>query len=223
MQKHIHQQTVTDMIALSRLLGEFAEVKRAVLLPNGESESDTHHSFVLALSVFEFANQFAPELDSQKLLLYSLVHDLPELVTGDMSTLTATPRQLRAKARRERQAMPKVRRLLGFVPSILAAVEAYEAKADDEALFVYWIDKMITIPTHFYDNGANLRAQGVHTRRDIGQWYERTLQKLRTQPREPHESAVKLLELAYQKMYDELLGDEPAEVATLAAQSAEAS
>lgn len=193
-----------EIIELSRLLGDFGQIERVTLLPDGRRESDSHHSFSLALIAFELATQFAPELDSRKVLLYSLVHDLPELVTGDTNTLTATPEALALKSQQDKEAAQKVRDIFKHAPSILGAIEAYERKEDEESLFVYWIDKMTTIPTHFYDNGKNLRALGITNRADIKEWYERTLNKLDRHKR-AHSSAVQILELTYLKMHDELL------------------
>ncbi len=201
--KRVEPKTFNDVLELSRLLGEFGQIKRTTKLPNGEYEPDSHHSFALALTSYELACQFAPELSSEKILLYSLAHDLPELVTGDLDTLTFTPEQLAAKAIVDEQALTQIRQRFSEFPHILIAVETYEAKEDDEALFVYWVDKMMTIPTHFYDNGANLHARGVTTRQEIQTWYTRTLDKLGKQ-KPAHLSAVAVLEVAYQRMHDEL-------------------
>ena len=199
---------VDELIELSRLLGEFGQIKRATRLPNGDQESDSHHSFNLALIAYELACQYAPELDAKKILLYALVHDLPELITGDMVTLTATTEQLDKKAKADTLAVDETIAKLDIAPNIAAALLDYENKKDDEALFVYWLDKMITIPTHFYDNGENLRSLGIQNQQDIQQWYERTLTKLQKKKRTPHMSAVTIFELAYKKMHDELLDSE---------------
>lgn len=204
MARTVQKDTILEIIALSKLLGEFGSIKRIVKLPNGDLETDSHYSFSLALIAFELANQYAPELDASKILLYALVHDLPEIFTGDIDTLTATPKQLADKTKQDALALKKLREVLKDAPHILNALEAYEQKQDQEALFVYWIDKIMTIPTHFYDNGANLHHLGVSTRQHISAWYERLLQKLNRQPLAPHSSAVQILELAYQKMHDEL-------------------
>ena len=203
----VTHKTVNDVIELSRLLGEFGQIRRATLLPNGEPESDSHHSFSLALIAFELAAQYAPHLDSQKILLYSLVHDLPELESGDVVTLTATTEELHAKEAADAIALAAIKKRLARVPHIMSALEAYEAKADEESLFVYWVDKMVTIPTHFLDEGTNLKALGAKNRSDIKGWYERTLQKLQRAGPPAHVSAVQVLELAYKKMHDELLAD----------------
>lgn len=202
----LQNNVVLEVIELSKLLGDFGQIERVTRLPDGRPESDSHHSFSLALIAFELATQFAPELDSRKILLYSLVHDLPELVTGDTNTLTATPEALALKSQQDKEAAQKVGAVFKHAPSILDAIEAYESKEDEESLFVYWIDKMSTIPTHFYDNGKNLRELGIVNRSDIRGWYERTLNKLDRHKR-AHSSAVQILELTYKKMHDELLSD----------------
>ncbi|HEX6258332.1 MAG TPA: HD domain-containing protein [Candidatus Saccharimonadales bacterium] len=193
-----------QIIDLSRLLSEFGVIKRLTRLTNGENESDAHHCFTLALTALEIAKRYAPELSTEKVMLYALVHDLTELVTGDMSTLNATADQLKEKARRDEAALEDTLRLFADYPHIAAAVEAYELKADEESVFVYWLDKMITIPTHFFDDGANLRANGVATREAIAHWYEKLQEKLARLDRRPHAAASEILEQTYKKMHDEL-------------------
>ncbi len=207
----VSEQSVNDTVTLSRLLGEFGQVMRVTKLPNGSLEPDTHHSFVVALTAFDIAAKYAPELDQKKILLYALVHDLPELLTGDVATLQATADELQKKAQNDAVAVERIAEIFAAYPHIVAALREYEAGTSEEALFVYWIDKMITIPGHFFDNGENLRALGVRTRQDISEWYDRIRTKLYARPGVPHSSVVKTMELAYQKMRTELLEDEPLE------------
>lgn len=203
-QAQIPQAELQQIIDLSRLLSEFGVIKRLTRLTNGEPESDAHHCFTLALTALEIAKRYAPELNTEKVMLYALVHDLTELVTGDMSTLNATAEQLKEKARRDAAALDETLRLFADYPHIAAAIEAYELKADEESVFVYWLDKMITIPTHFFDDGANLRANGVTTREAISHWYEKLQEKLSRIGARPHVAASDILEQAYKKMHDEL-------------------
>jgi 5'-deoxynucleotidase YfbR-like HD superfamily hydrolase len=104
----VDDKTIVEFIELSKILGEFGQIKRATLLPNSEFETDSHHSFSLALIAFELASQYAPELEIKKILLYALVHDLPELVTGDVQTLTATSDELDIKAQVDAHAITKI-------------------------------------------------------------------------------------------------------------------
>ena len=202
----VTHKTITSVIELSRILGEYGAVKRVTLLPNGEFESDSHHSLVVALTAYQLGQEFAPELEAEKLLLYGLVHDLPELVTGDVPTLLATEEELADKNRQDALALEQACVLFAEYPAIVRALRAYEKGEDDEALFVYWIDKMITIPTHFPDKGANLRSMGVKNRQDIAAWYAKAQAKLSKRPGTPHPAAVRIMEMAYERMRDELLG-----------------
>lgn len=204
----VNNETINELIELSRLLGEFGQIERATLMLGGDQESDSHHSFTLALIAFELASQYAPELDGRKILLYGLVHDLPELITGDVITLNASSDELDKKMAVDMRALAEFEARMSYAPHILEVVKAYELKSDDKSLFVYWVDKMVNIPTHFYDNGAHLRRMGIKNHADIQGWYERTLRKLHKHGRMPHMSAVMALELAYKKMYAELVRSE---------------
>ena len=78
---------IREIITLSELLGEMGDIKRGTRLPNGESEPDSHHCFMLALTAYEVCKKIGLALDFEKLLLYGLVHDLPEIINGDVWTL----------------------------------------------------------------------------------------------------------------------------------------
>ena len=203
----ITDATIVEVIELSRLLGEYGEIKRKTRLPGGDWEPDSHHSFNLALVAYDLANKFAPELDRERILIFCLVHDLPELITGDEATLISTSEKLKQKELRDAASLPEILARLKLYPSLVAALEQYEASDTEEAKFVYWLDKMITIPTHFYDDGATLREFGIKNRPDIQAWYARVLEKLERRAGQPHLVASEVLRLAYQKMHDELLED----------------
>lgn len=203
--KRVDERTVEDLIALSHFLGGFDQVKRATLLPDGSYESDSHHSFSLALIAYELASQYAPELDKQKLLVYALVHDLAELITGDVNTLASTPEELEVKRQNDIVATKQIIDQLIYAPHIADALKAYEEKADPESLFIYWVDKIVTLPTHFHDNGTNLRNLGVTTKQQALDWYNRVYAKLSQEKELAHGSVVELLRLAHKKIRDELL------------------
>jgi putative hydrolase of HD superfamily len=79
-----------------------------------------------------------PHLDRERALVYAVLHDLAEAWTGDL-----TPHDDRAdKAAREHAAMVGLCARLLDGARILAAWEAYEAQADDEARFVRQLDRL---------------------------------------------------------------------------------
>jgi 5'-deoxynucleotidase YfbR-like HD superfamily hydrolase len=191
-------------IAMSEVLFEFGQIKRATKMPNGEFESDSHHSFTLALIGYELAKAYAPELDAEKVMAYGLVHDLPELISGDAPTLLASSEDLLRKKEKDREAVAKLGAVLKSAPHTMTLIEAYETCAEEEAKFVYWLDKTMTILTHFFDTGKNLHELGVRDRADIEAWYDKLQKKLRMYAADPHQTAVAVLEELYQKMHDEL-------------------
>lgn len=200
-----HQPAAQTALAMSDVLFRFGQIKRATKMPNGEYESDSHHSFTLALIAYELAKAYAPELDAMKVMAYGLVHDLPELVTGDMPTLLASSEDLARKRARDVAAWPEVSKVFSAAPNVLELIKAYEAHDDEESKFIFWLDKSMTILTHFFDDGKNLRELGIKDQSAIEQWYERLQQKLATHAAQPHATAAGVLESLYRKMHDELL------------------
>jgi 5'-deoxynucleotidase YfbR-like HD superfamily hydrolase len=199
------QAAAQTAIAMSKILFEFGQIKRITKMPNGEYESDSHHSFTLALIAYELAKMYAPELDATKVMAYGLVHDLPEVITNDMNTLLASSEELVRKKADEKAAMPQIRKIFNEAPNVRGLIEKYETYEDEEAKFVFWLDKTMTILTHFFDDGKNLRELGIKDQPAIEQWYERLQQKLAKHAAHPHATAVEVLESLYQKMHDELL------------------
>lgn len=197
-------------IELSKLLFEFGQIKRVTKMPNGEQESDSHHSFTLALIGYELAKQFAPELDAMKVMAYGLAHDLPELVTGDVNTVLSTADELAQKYTNENASRSKVAGLFAPAPNIMELMARYEAHADEESKFIFWLDKSMSGLAHLFDRGKTLRELGAKDRAAIEQWYERVLQKLNSRAPNPHATAAEVLESLCQKMLAECF---PAEAA----------
>ena len=186
-------------------LDDFGHISRAVHMSSGTPESNTHHSYTLAIVGYEFAKQYAPELDANVIMRYAMVHDLAELITGDMQTLTASEDELALKKMLDEKATKELILQLHYAPNIMNDLGAYEDLKDEESKFVYWLDKCMTIPTHFFDEGHNLKNLGMKNQKHIQEWRVRTLKKLRTNAPNPHPSVEKLFEDLFIKMHDELL------------------
>lgn len=66
---------------------KFACIKRKIWKSNGEAESDSDHSWFLAMFVMVFKEEIMESssgLDYTKMLEMCLVHDLPEIYSGDV-------------------------------------------------------------------------------------------------------------------------------------------
>jgi len=178
---------VSEIIRLSDLLAELSDVKRGTKLPNGENESDAHHSFSLALIAYDICQKECPELDLQKVLLFALTHDLLEIVTGDEDTLRYDAAALAAKRQREMEAIPEFNKLFEAYPSLKQAMHEYDRLDTPEAAIIFVLDKACTTWTHFHDQGKHARENRKLTKsQDIEDWADRQRTKmtarLKTQP-----------------------------------------
>jgi 5'-deoxynucleotidase YfbR-like HD superfamily hydrolase len=196
---------VEEIIALSDLLGISGQILRATKLPDGQRESDSHHSFSLALIAYDVCHRHDLALDMEKILLYALVHDLLEIVTGDEDTLRMTTAQLEAKKARETAAVAVFEEKFSDYPRLSAALHEYERLDTPEAATIYVLDKACTMWTHFHDSGDNLRGRGVHTRADIAKWHRTQKDKMSARLMAlPPPQILDVYEASYEKMVSEL-------------------
>ncbi len=200
---------VTRAIKLTELLARCQEIKRAITLPHGESETDSHHAFSLALIAMDICKRYKLDVDVDKVVVYALVHDLLEIITGDEPTLMLDDAGLAAKYERERLAEQEFKELLHDYPDILETYDSYERLDTVEAATVFVLDKTCTIWNHFHNDGDTLFENGVKSKSDIDMWYERTRNKIiKRLKKEPPEAVNKLFEDSFQKMRKEIVREE---------------
>lgn len=200
---------VQRIIRLTEILARCQEIKRAITLPHGESETDSHHAFSLALIAMDICKRYNLNVDVDRVVVYALVHDLLEIITGDEPTLMLDDAGLTAKYERERIAEREFKELIQDYPDILEAYDSYERLDTVEAATVFVLDKTCTIWNHFHNNGDTLFENGVKSKSDIDMWYERTKNKIKKRlKKEPPEAVHKLFEDSFQKMRKEIVRDE---------------
>jgi 5'-deoxynucleotidase YfbR-like HD superfamily hydrolase len=196
---------VESIIRLSDLLAELGKVDRATLLPGGRLESDSHHSFSLALIAYDICKRECPELDANKVMLFALTHDLLEIITGDEDTLHLTAAELQAKHDREKEALKDFDKLFADYPLLRDAMYDYDRLDTPEAATVFVLDKACTTWTHIHDQANHAKTKrNITTSQQVEDWAERQRQKiakrLKVQPPKAildiyEESFLKLREL----------------------------
>ncbi len=144
-----------DFIRLTHL---FQQIKR-VVRATGEMrwENDAEHSYQLALFVWYVINSKGLKLDLNKCILYALVHDLPEIYSGDPCAFIDGPQSIDRKAKREKAAIERLKRELKEFPDLIKALKAYERFEDPESCFVYVLDKLLPIYNIRLDHGRTWR------------------------------------------------------------------
>lgn len=156
--------------AMCNLILKLGRVERLTLDMNGQPESDTTHSMMLALYAYDIAtkaNTRAKQesklqpLNIAKVLLYTLLHDVPEAICGDTPTLVPlTPEASRIKDRNEEEATHHIISS-GMVPrSIAPMLSDYRVQSDAESRFVRVLDKAMPALTHAANGCASIKAQG---------------------------------------------------------------
>jgi putative hydrolase of HD superfamily len=150
------------MLLVASLSMDFGLIRRATLHINGERETDTTHSFMLALMVLEVGRGLLPSLQVDVACQMALVHDLPEIFAGDTSTLLPlSPEAREAKEERERAATARLGALLGAESQLLRMLHRYERQACLESVFVRYLDKFVPKYTQILTDGAAVRGAGI--------------------------------------------------------------
>jgi putative hydrolase of HD superfamily len=122
-------------------------------MPDGTRESDVEHSYHLALSAVELAATYFPELDAGLIAQFSMVHDLPEVYTGDVWTFGISDEDRAVKEDAEKVA---TERLMKELPPYTAKLlKCYEAQNEPEALFVRFVDKMLPAVINYWAGSAS--------------------------------------------------------------------
>jgi len=152
--------SIKDMIQFSRLILRFQDTIRVVDLPRGTSrENDVEHSYHLAMMAWYLNSAGGLGYDVDKVIRYALVHDLAETYAGDVHAFDAEAR--RGKVQREAEAMSRIEREFPLGAEITDAVHDYEGRVDDEARFVYALDKLMPILMIYLEGGKTWRDDGL--------------------------------------------------------------
>jgi len=128
--------------ALQRLVSDLSLINRNhYVLNSDKQENDIEHSFSVALLCWFIIEHYQIDLDLAKILKYAMVHDFAERYAGDVNTF-ASQAAREKKVELERAAVKKLNSEFKDFKGLVKALNDYDAKADDEALFVWTVDKM---------------------------------------------------------------------------------
>jgi 5'-deoxynucleotidase YfbR-like HD superfamily hydrolase len=120
-------------------------INRTSVMPFDQSrnENDAEHSFSLGLVAICVAPLVDSKLDIGLVAKYAIIHDLPEIYSGDVSVYAGDEERAN-KARREDQARERIRKSFGDAfPNLIDSLDAYRRLDDKESRFVYALDKLL--------------------------------------------------------------------------------
>lgn len=152
------------MLTLAKLAMRFGWIDRtAVRHADGVTpESDSDHTVMLGWLAPALAARCTDDLDMGLVAQFALVHDAPEVLAGDTSTLRISTGERAAKADREKAAANTLARMFGAtLPWFPEMILRYERQDEPEARFVKAVDKLVVKLVHLIDRCSGIRDEGV--------------------------------------------------------------
>lgn len=147
-------ENLKNLLHFVKLTDDFKRIERDIPQSSGfKKENDSEHSYQLAMVSWYLATTESKKLDIEKILKYSLVHDLPEIYAGDTPLYTSDDDSLNSKKDREINAIEKIKKEFMNFSDLHKWIEKYEKQEDDESKLVYAVDKLLPIFSIFLDGG----------------------------------------------------------------------
>lgn len=151
---------IKRVIDFHRLLLQFQAIERRVHMPDTFArENDVEHSYSLTMMAWFLAEYF-PKLDRDKIIRYALAHDLVEIHAGDTHVF-ADQDAIASKTARETAALDQLEKDWPDFPGLIAAMRAYETRDEEEAKFVYALDKIMPIILVFLAEGHSWQKEHI--------------------------------------------------------------
>lgn len=147
-------ENLKDLLQFFKLINDFKKIEGDI--PQSSSfnkENDSERSYQLAMVSWYLATTESKKLDTEKILKYSLVHDLPEIYAGDTPLYTSDDESLNSKKDRKINAIEKIKKEFLNFPDLHKWIEKYEEQEDNESKFVYAVDKLLPLLSIFLDGG----------------------------------------------------------------------
>lgn len=154
----VEQRTPASIaLELGALSMRFARVERIPRYEDGRRESDVEHSFMLSMVATEIAHLLYPDLDIGLVGEYAKVHDLIEIIVGDVATFALSPEELAEKEAAEHTALEDL--LADLPPYTAGLLRRYESQKDRESRFVRCVDKHLAVVVDILGQGKRVMEE----------------------------------------------------------------
>ena len=150
-----------DLLKFIQFTHKFQQIKRLVYVNNeNRNENDMEHSYQLALLSWYLISTQKLSYNIDLVIKYSLIHDIVETYAGD--TYFESSQNLKdTKEERETKALNQIVNEFPEFSDLTDLIKMYESKTDDEARFVYALDKMIPVLNIYLDKGRSWKRDNV--------------------------------------------------------------
>jgi putative hydrolases of HD superfamily len=188
------------MLQMMEIIGKFKNIKRKNFVGNSNPrrfENDAEHSFELTLLAWFLISKYKLDLNIDKVIKYSLVHDLVEVYAGDIDPYMYSNcnEMLKIKKTNEEKALKRLELELHDTPDLINSLKEYEQMNDEESKFVYVLDKVACQLGIVYIDDRNMSDCGVSLQtaenvkntkmnksKDLTQLYDEVFEKWKNTP-----------------------------------------
>ncbi len=128
-----------------QFLNNFKFVERLSLIKkNGRRESDPEHTWHLVMTLWMLSDKYEKKIDINKAIKIALIHDLPEMLAGDVFAHSSEVSK-EQKKENEIKALDEIVFKLpeDFGKEIKTLWNEYEDRQSEEAKFVWLVDKVM--------------------------------------------------------------------------------
>ena len=156
------------MKKLNRVLGftAFTNAFRAIerdipLSEEKRCENDAEHSYQVAMVAWYMVSIENSNLDINKILKYSLIHDLVEVYAGDTPLYSSKDEYVQSKIKREKSAAILLKKKFPDFKDLHKLIDVYKLQDDEESRLVYAIDKLLPILSIYLDKGYAWKSHNI--------------------------------------------------------------
>ncbi len=129
------------LFALQQMTIDLSLIDRKhYLAGTSRRENDVEHSMTVAVLCWYIHDRYNLQIDIAKILKYAISHDFVERYAGDINTF-ASAREREEKLERESESLDKLSDEFKEFPDMITSMRSYENKLDEEAVFVWTVDK----------------------------------------------------------------------------------
>lgn len=156
---------MNDLTDTQQLINDFLTVQRSHYIPKTDvRENDVIHSMSVAFLAWQIHDKLSLlNLDLGKILQYALAHDLVEVYAGDVNTYASDEKRM-AKKKVETISLARIEKeMRSSFPTLAPVIKSYENRGDEEALFVWSVDKIQALVQGKLDNYRPFYEQGLTT------------------------------------------------------------
>ncbi len=153
---------LNDLNKIQSLVLNILNIERNHSIPRTtRHENVVEHSFSIAILCWKIFEVVKPPLDITKILKYALSHDFLERGCKTDTNTYASSNERALKKQREALEFQKISIEFSDFDDLISTINNYEEMNDEEALFVWSVDKMQSIILGGIDGWRPYKAYGV--------------------------------------------------------------